>query len=127
LKEFAFRGGINTGDDGAFAANSILPAGYSVPPGGSTEGILDRLGRHGNRPAHIHFFVSAPGYKHLTTQINIAGDPYTYDDFAFGTRDELVVEANEVDGTVNVNFDLVLVKAQDEEDEKRAARPRTAG
>ena len=46
--------------------------------------------RHGQRPAHIHFFVSAPGHRHLTTQINIAGDKYLYDDFAFATREGLI-------------------------------------
>lgn len=127
LKPFAFRRGIRTADDGSYKAKSIMPVGYAVPPSGSTEGLLDQLGRHGNRPAHIHFFVSAPGYKHLTTQINIAGDPFTYDDFAFATRDELVVEAAQVDGVHQVNFDLALVKAKDESDVQRAARPRTAG
>jgi intradiol ring-cleaving dioxygenase-like protein len=46
-------------------------------------------GRHGNRPAHVDFFVSAPGYRKLTTQLNIDGDKYLHDDFAFGTRNEL--------------------------------------
>ena len=55
--------------------------------------MLNLLGRHGNRPAHIHFFISKPGFKHLTTQINLAGDEYTYDDFAFATREELVIDA----------------------------------
>jgi catechol 1,2-dioxygenase len=55
-----------------------------------TEPSLDHLGRHGHRPAHIHFFVSAPGYRKLTTQINIDGDEYLHDDFAFATRDELI-------------------------------------
>ena len=127
LKEFAFRGGIRTGNTGSYTAHSIMPSGYAAPPGGSTEGILDQLGRHGNRPAHIHFFVSAPGYKHLTTQINIAGDPFTYDDFAFGTRDELVAESNSVDGVEHVKFDLVMVKASDADDEQRAERPRMVG
>ena len=127
LKEFAFRGGIITNDKGEYRANSIMPSGYAVPPGGSTEAILAKLGRHGNRPAHIHFFVSAPGYKHLTTQINIAGDPFTYDDFAFATRDELVVEANDVDGVAHVNFDLSMIKSLDSSDEERASRPRMAG
>ena len=36
--------------------------------------------------------VSAPGFRTLTTQINIAGDPYLHDDFAFGTRDGLIPE-----------------------------------
>ncbi len=52
--------------------------------------LLGQLGRHGHRPAHMHFFVSAPGYRKLTTQINIAGDDYLHDDFAFATRDELI-------------------------------------
>ena len=25
--------------------------------------LLDQIGRHGKRPAHIHFFVEAPGYR----------------------------------------------------------------
>jgi catechol 1,2-dioxygenase len=52
--------------------------------------LLNTLGRHGQRPAHIHFFVSAPGHRQLTTQINIAGDKYLYDDFAFATREGLI-------------------------------------
>jgi len=39
---------------------------------------------------HIHFFVSAPSYRQLTTQINIAGDEYLYEDFAFATWGELI-------------------------------------
>jgi len=55
-----------------------------------TERLLGVLGRHGRRPAHIHFFVSAAGHRHLTTQINISGDPDLHDDFAHATRDELI-------------------------------------
>jgi catechol 1,2-dioxygenase len=36
--------------------------------------------------------VEASGYRKLTTQINIPGDKYLRDDFAFATRDELIVE-----------------------------------
>ena len=60
------------------------------PPGSQTEQLLQAMGRHCNRPAHVHFFISAPGYRKLTTQINIYGDKYLHDDFAFGTRDELI-------------------------------------
>jgi catechol 1,2-dioxygenase len=48
------------------------------------------MGRHGKRPALVHFFITAPDYRKLTTQINIDGDKYLHDDFAFGTRDELI-------------------------------------
>jgi catechol 1,2-dioxygenase len=64
--------------------------GYGCPPDGSTQRLLDKLGRHGRRPAHIHFFVTAPGHRKLTTQINIDGDAYLWDDFAFASREGLV-------------------------------------
>lgn len=89
---FNLRRSIRTDAEGRYSFTSVVPVGYSVPPGGKTEQLLNQLGRHGKRPAHIHFFVSAPGYRKLTTQINIDGDPYLWDDFAFATRDGLVPE-----------------------------------
>jgi hypothetical protein len=76
--------------NGRYEFRTIMPAGYGCPPDGPTQRLLDTLGRHGQRPAHVHFFVSAPGHRHLTTQINIAGDKYLYDDFAFATREGLI-------------------------------------
>ena len=84
---------IQVDADGRFRFRSILPAGYGVPPDGPTNALLSAVGRHGQRPAHIHFFVEAPGHRKLTTQINLAGDQYLHDDFAFGTRDGLISEA----------------------------------
>ena len=80
---------IETDAAGNYRLRTILPSGYGCPPNGVTQQLLTALGRHGNRPAHIHFFVEAPGYRKLTTQINISDDPYLHDDFAFATRDEL--------------------------------------
>ena len=81
---------IETDMEGRYRFRSIMPSGYGCPPGSQTENLLFAMGRHGQRPAHVHFFVTAPGYRHLTTQINIDGDKYLHDDFAFGTRDELI-------------------------------------
>jgi catechol 1,2-dioxygenase len=67
-----------------------MPNGYGCPPDGSTHALLDLLGRHGQRPAHVHYFVTAPGHRKLTTQINIDGDKYLWDDFAFASREGLV-------------------------------------
>jgi catechol 1,2-dioxygenase len=88
--KYNLRRRIETDAEGRYRFRSILPAGYACPPQGPTQKLLDLLGRHGRRPAHIHFFVSAPGYRKLTTQINIDGDEYLYDDFAFATRDGLI-------------------------------------
>jgi catechol 1,2-dioxygenase len=89
---YNLRRGIVADSEGRYRFQSIMPSGYGVPPNGETEKVLDLLGRHGRRPAHIHFMISAPGYRQLTTQINIKGDEYTYDDFAFATREELIPE-----------------------------------
>lgn len=87
---FNLRRRIETDAEGRYKFRSILPSGYAVPPEGTTNQLLKSIGRHGNRPAHIHFFVTAPGYRKLTTQINIDGDEYIYDDFAYATRDGLI-------------------------------------
>lgn len=92
---FNMRRTIFTDANGQYKVRTIIPAGYGCPPEGPTQQLLNQLGRHGNRPAHIHYFVSAPGYRKITTQINVAGDPYTYDDFAYATREGLVIEAIE--------------------------------
>ena len=117
---FNLRRTIRTDADGRYQFRSRVPVGYSVPPGGATEKLLGLLGRHGTRPAHIHFFVTAAGHRKLTTQINIEGDPYLWDDFAFATRDGLVppmtrvddpaaLRAHEVDApfySIDFDFDL---------------------
>jgi catechol 1,2-dioxygenase len=90
--EYNLRRRIRTGADGRYSVRSIMPSGYGCPPDGPTQKLLNQLGRHGNRPAHIHFFVSAPGHKHLTSQINLNGDKYLWDDFAFATRDGLIAD-----------------------------------
>ncbi|MBA5604245.1 catechol 1,2-dioxygenase [Duganella sp. FT3S] len=87
---FNLRRTIIADGEGRYQLRSILPVGYSCPPQGTTQRLLDQLGRHGHRPAHIHFFVSADGQRKLTTQINIDGDKYLWDDFAFASREGLV-------------------------------------
>jgi len=90
--KYNLRRRIETDVNGRYEFRTIMPAGYGCPPDGPTQALLTVLGRHGQRPAHIHFFVSAAGHRHLTTQINIAGDKYLYDDFAFATREGLIPE-----------------------------------
>jgi catechol 1,2-dioxygenase len=93
-KPYNLRRRIQTDADGRYRFRSILPSGYGCPTEGPTQQFLNKLGRHGQRPAHIHFFVTAPGHRKLTTQINIDGDEYLHDDFAFATRDGLIPEVH---------------------------------
>ncbi len=134
--EYHLRRRIRTDANGCYAAQSIMPSGYGCPPEGSTQKLLNHLGRHGQRPAHIHYFVAKPGFKHLTTQINIAGDEYTFDDFAFATREELVVDAKRVEHSetaakhgvtgpiTEIEFNIVLVATDKSELHERHARRR---
>lgn len=87
---FNLRRTILTDANGRYQFRSIVPSGYGCPPDGTTQALLDKLGRHGQRPAHIHFFVTAEGHRRLTTQINIDGDAFLWDDFAFASREGLV-------------------------------------
>lgn len=115
---------IKLGDDGGYAFHSKMPRGYSCPPGGACEALMHALGRRGDRPAHVHFFVEAPGYRTLTTQINFGDDPLAETDFAFGTREGLLPIPNRQGDRVHVSFDFVLQKALAEEDEAFSDRPR---
>ena len=100
--KYNLRRRIETDAEGRYRFRSILPSGYACPPDGQTQALLDQLGRHGHRPAHIHFFVSAPGHRKLTTQINIDGDEYLHDDFAFATRDELIPPVEKVEDVARI-------------------------
>lgn len=95
-KDFNLRRRIRVDGAGRYRFRSFLPPGYCIPPDSPTSELFSRLGRHGHRPAHIHFLVSAPGARTLTTQINIPGDSYIDDDFAFATRDGLIVKLESV-------------------------------
>jgi len=94
--KYNLRRRIETDAEGRYRFRTLLPSGYACPPDGPTQQLLDQLGRHGHRPAHIHFFVTAPGHRKLTTQINIDGDEYLHDDFAFATRDGLIPQVRRV-------------------------------
>ena len=134
--EYHLRRRVETGADGRYAVQSIVPCGYGCPPDGPTQKLLNQLGRHGNRPAHIHFFVSAPGYKHLTTQINLNGDAYLWDDFAFATREELIADPVKItdvalsqERNINqphteVSFSFALVESAETSEESRIKRAR---
>lgn len=115
---------IRLGDDGRYSFRSKMPNGYSVPPQGATDRLLQAIGRHGNRPAHVHFFVEAPGYRTLTTQINFGDDPFAADDFAFGTREGLLPVPNRQGESAYIAFDFVLQRAGEAAEEGFSARAR---
>ena len=91
------RGIVRTDEAGEYRVCSIKPASYPVPDDGPVGGLLRKLGRHPYRPAHIHFIVSAEGYRPIVTELFAEGDEYLESDAVFGVRDSLVVKFAQVD------------------------------
>jgi len=54
--------------------------------------MLNQLGRHVIRPAHLHIQIEAPGYETLTTALYFEGDPYLTSDAVFGVKSSLIVK-----------------------------------
>ena len=86
------RGRLRTEDDGRFWFWSVLPEAYPIPEDGPVGELLRAAARSPMRPAHVHFMVTAPGYRRLITHVFAAGDPYLESDAVFGVRTSLVTE-----------------------------------
>lgn len=134
MQPYELRRRIETDAKGNYRFRSYLPPGYAIPPNSPTSELFAALGRHGNRPAHIHFLVVAPGLRTLTTQVNIPGDTFIDDDFAFATRDGLIVELEKNVAAAGYEslgvtapftrsrFNFVMQKALNEDEASPAAR-----
>jgi hydroxyquinol 1,2-dioxygenase len=79
-----------TGNDGRVTFWTSLPAAYPIPYDGPVGQMLAATKRHPWRPAHLHYMVDAPGFKHLTTHIFVNGDQYLESDAVFGVKKSLV-------------------------------------
>ncbi|WP_066270332.1 dioxygenase family protein [Hydrogenophaga palleronii] len=88
----AARGRIRTDHEGRYRFWSIRPTFYPVPVDGPVGRMLDGMGRHPNRPGHIHMMVSAARHVPLTTHLFVAGSPYLDSDAVFGVRPSLIVD-----------------------------------
>jgi hydroxyquinol 1,2-dioxygenase len=93
---------------------TVRPRGYSIPMDGPVGGMVRAHGRHGMRPAHIHFLVGAPGYRELVTALYLRDDPHLADDVVFGSSGDLAVDILADDpncpipGVASIRFDLRL-------------------
>lgn len=106
--EFNMHGVFETGVDGRYYFTTVKPLPYSVPTDGPVGRLLDGMGRHAMRPAHIHFIVTAPGYEDLVTHIFADGDPYLDSDAVFGVKESLIAQFEEGEDGWHVDFDFRL-------------------
>jgi catechol 1,2-dioxygenase len=134
--EFNLRGAVKTGVDGKYEFHTLMPVGYGCPPHSATQQLLNALARHGNRPAHVHFFAGGDQHRKLTTQINIEGDPLIWDDFAYATREDLIPHVVEKSGGIalglkadayrEIEFNIALTPLVQGKDNQVVHRPRVS-
>ena len=90
--EMMLRARLRTDADGRYRFWSIKPTFYPVPDDGPVGDMLRQMGRHPNRPGHIHMMINAPGHQPLTTHLFVSDSPYLDSDAVFGVRNSLIVD-----------------------------------
>lgn len=89
--EMNLRAILTTDEHGEYWFRTVRPSSYPIPTDGPVGELLLATGRHPMRPAHIHFRLTHPHYKRLTTHVFVEGDEYLDSDAVFGVKDSLVV------------------------------------
>jgi protocatechuate 3,4-dioxygenase beta subunit len=104
------RGRFTADEQGRFRFRTVRPVSYPIPDDGPVGRLLDATGRHPWRAAHIHFIVSAPGYRTLTTTVFDAENEYLDSDAVFGVKPSLVRQLTRADdgSTLLLEADFVL-------------------
>ncbi|KAJ5101423.1 hypothetical protein NUU61_003645 [Penicillium alfredii] len=125
------RGVLHSDVDGRFFFQAIVPVPYPIPMDGPVGKMLQRLGRHPNRPGHVHFMLDKPGFDLLVTALYPRGDPYETSDPVFGVKESLIVDLLQVTdpamaskygvevGTPLLTYDFVLFTDQQARDLRR--------
>jgi hydroxyquinol 1,2-dioxygenase len=108
------RGVFVTGPDGRYSFVGIKPVSYPIPDDGPVGKMLSHLGRHPFRPAHMHYLVTAPGFKKIVTHTFVGGDEYLESDTVFGVKKSLIAPFERIAHGPTLwrsPFDFIMVKA----------------
>jgi protocatechuate 3,4-dioxygenase beta subunit len=102
--------------DGSYSFITYKPPPYPIPRDGTVGQLLNLGKRHGMRPAHIHYIVSAKGYEQVTTQLFTHDDPYLWSDAVFGEKNSLLVKYDQINDPDSeckwlLEFDFRMLKA----------------
>lgn len=111
------RGWYHADSEGRYNLRTVRPLGYLIPLDGPVGDMIRAQGRHGFRPAHIHFLIGAPGYRELVTALYMQTDDHIDSDTVFGVTESLVTEtvkndsASPFSNLPSIRFDFALGKA----------------
>lgn len=101
--DFNLRGVFASGADGSYWFRSVKPRYYPIPDDGPVGKLLNAMGRHPNRAAHLHFIVTAPGYEPVITHIFEPGCQYLAEDAVFGVKESLIADFKWVESSVELD------------------------
>jgi catechol 1,2-dioxygenase len=88
--DYNFRGRFGVDEDGSYEFQTMVPKPYTVPTEGPVGRLLEAIGQHPWRPAHIHVKVEAEGHEPLITQVFFPDDPYLDNDTIGAVKSDLV-------------------------------------
>lgn len=88
----AARAHLYTGESGAYRFWGLTPTPYPIPHDGPVGKMLTLTGRSPMRASHLHFMVTAPGYRTLVTHIFVRGDELLSHDSVFGVKESLIMD-----------------------------------
>jgi len=104
---------FTTDADGHFHFRTVRPLGYYIPMDGPVGGMIRAQQRHGCRPAHIHFLISAEGHQELVTSLYFSDDQYIGSDVVFGVSRSLIIAPKAdpnapIPGLEAIHYDFTL-------------------
>jgi len=111
-----YRGTFHADAEGRYHLRTVRPLGYFIPMDGPVGDLVRAQKRAGCRPAHIHFLISAPGFRELVTALYFPGQ-YLESDVVFGASPDLIANEKMSDpeapatGLPSVHFDFTLARA----------------
>ncbi len=110
--EMNLRGKFKTNADGSYELVALMPTPYPVPTDGPVGEILRVAKRHPNRPAHIHFIVSAPEYETFITQVFVAGDELVQTDAVFTADANMIGQFKNDGDQYSLEYHFQLAKGK---------------
>src|SRR5690606_30408415 len=93
---------------GEFCIRTTVPAPYMIPHEGPSGRLLEYMGRHPWRPAHVHFKVRADGFQEHTTQSYFVGGEWLDSDCVEGVRPALIHQLNKSEDGKVLEKDFIL-------------------
>jgi hydroxyquinol 1,2-dioxygenase len=132
-EEMNHRARFRADAEGRYWFRTVLPLGYSIPVDGPVGDMLKKLGRHGFRPAHLHFLLSAPGHQELATALYVSGDANIESDAVFGVSKSLIVDVKPADPKSpapkirRIVFDFTLRPSAEKASRRVGADPASIG